>query len=190
MKTCTSCLTSKPTGDFYRRTGNKDGREGICKSCSSVRDLAYRNRPEIATKRQAYRLRPEVKASRNAYHARPEIRVSVLEKGRVAHRLLRKRDKVLAFKAYGGVACACCGETEFAFLTIDHINGGGHQHRLRIGGSGSRLYTWLRLQGYPSGYRVLCMNCNWATRLGAPCPHHGTCKSVGAPSSAPLVRGT
>ena len=76
--------------------------------------------------------------------------------------------KSQALAAYGGAICACCGETEHAFLTIDHVGGGGRQHRAEIRTS---LYRWLRLNNYPSGFRVLCMNCNFATRFGRPCPH-------------------
>lgn len=77
------------------------------------------------------------------------------------------KDKV--FDYYGGYVCACCGETEKVFLTIDHINGGGCKHRRAIGQS--NVYRWLRDNGYPNGYRVLCMNCQWGTKNGKICPH-------------------
>lgn len=75
------------------------------------------------------------------------------------------------FAAYGG-QCQCCGEGELTFLAIDHIDGGGNKHRTKeFGGFGGiRFYRWLRRQGYPAGYRVLCHNCNWATAWGV-CPH-------------------
>jgi hypothetical protein len=69
----------------------------------------------------------------------------------------------------------CCGETEPLFLTLDHINGGGNKHRREIKesgkGSGS-FYEWLKRNGYPPGFQVLCQNCNvgkW--RNGGVCPH-------------------
>jgi hypothetical protein len=73
---------------------------------------------------------------------------------------------------YGGARCACCGITDEAFLTLDHLNGGGRKHRqeLRQGGEGN-LYRWLQKQGYPAGYRVLCMNCNFALGQYGACPH-------------------
>ena len=77
------------------------------------------------------------------------------------------RDKV--FDAYGGYICACCGETEKAFLTIDHIDGGGHKHRTEIGPG--RMYYWLRDNNYPSGFQVLCMNCQWGKKNCGICPH-------------------
>lgn len=72
--------------------------------------------------------------------------------------------------AYGRV-CACCGETEMAFLSIDHINRDGHVHRKRVGPGGA-VWADLRKRGYPQeGYRVLCMNCQWGYRIHGLCPH-------------------
>lgn len=78
----------------------------------------------------------------------------------------RKREVV---NAYGG-KCACCGENRLVFLAIDHVNGGGNQHRKEVGGS-YRIYRWLKEHGYPGGFRVLCHNCNFATTGGKTCPH-------------------
>lgn len=71
--------------------------------------------------------------------------------------------------AYGG-RCECCGETEMAFLSLDHINGGGHRERLALGNSG--LFRKLRSEGWPrDGFRLLCMNCQFGTLNGRTCPH-------------------
>jgi hypothetical protein len=80
----------------------------------------------------------------------------------------RCRDQLVA--AYGGrCACANCPETNSAFLTLDHINGDGKAHRMKIG---SHAYADLRRRGFPQeGYRLLCWNCNAMTRGGKPCPH-------------------
>ena len=85
-------------------------------------------------------------------------------------RQYRAECKFDAINAYGG-ACWCCGEKEIVFLTIDHIGGGGNQHRkdnkIRAGHS---TYLWLQRNGYPDGFRVLCWNCQFATAQGK-CPH-------------------
>jgi hypothetical protein len=74
------------------------------------------------------------------------------------------------FAAYGNV-CSCCGESKPEFLSIDHIDGGGTAHRKRI----SNIYTWLRANKFPSGYRILCFNCNCGReRNGGVCPHVAT----------------
>ena len=72
--------------------------------------------------------------------------------------------------AYGG-KCQCCGETIYEFLSIDHINGGGRKHRIKLGG-GSNYLRDLRKNGFPSGYRVLCYNCNNSFGAYGYCPHH------------------
>jgi len=85
-------------------------------------------------------------------------------------------------EAYGG-RCVCCGETEPVFLTMDH--GGRDNGPLRRVGytkkgkvrlvpeRGMGEYYRLRKIGWPkdTGIRILCMNCNCATRRGARCPH-------------------
>ena len=76
--------------------------------------------------------------------------------------------KLEVFNHYGR-RCACCGEEEMVFLAIDHIGGGGRKHRRKFEGIG--LWRWLKNNGYPQGYRVLCHNCNWATAFGRTCPH-------------------
>jgi hypothetical protein len=75
----------------------------------------------------------------------------------------RKRLEVL--QHYGGIPpkCACCGEANLPFLTVDHVNGGGVQHRKSIHvRSGTGFFLWLRRNGYPAGFQVLCFNCNRA----------------------------
>ncbi len=57
-----------------------------------------------------------------------------------------------------------------AFLVIDHIDGGGTKER-KDRGAGARFFAWLRKEGFPPGYRVLCHNCNAATSLYGECPH-------------------
>lgn len=92
------------------------------------------------------------------------------------YRELRRGIKKAALDAYGGV-CACCGEKQIEFLTIDHINDDGAEHRKSIWGKdsrsagGNRFYYWLRRNKYPSGFQVLCFNCNFAKFHFDVCPH-------------------
>lgn len=83
----------------------------------------------------------------------------------------RLRDE--AIDAYGW-KCRCCGETEPLFLSIDHVNGGGNEHRRSLGtkGSGASFYKWLRDNEYPKDFQTLCMNCNHGRmRNNGICPH-------------------
>lgn len=61
--------------------------------------------------------------------------------------------------------CAHCGITDVDVLCIDHINNDGATHRkkLKLLG-GYNFYLWLRQQGYPEGFQVLCFNCNHKKR--------------------------
>ena len=49
-------------------------------------------------------------------------------------------------------------------LQLDHIEGGGNKDR-QAKGTGSTFYAWLKRNGYPPGYQVLCANCNYIKRF-------------------------
>lgn len=73
-----------------------------------------------------------------------------------------------------GKECICSGETIKEFLTIDHEEGNGNDHRKSLFGynvGGVHMYRWLKKNSFPAGYRILCMNCNWGTRYNKVCPH-------------------
>ena len=92
-----------------------------------------------------------------------------LERDRVHGRARRQRERRVIFEHYG-TKCACCGEDEFEFLQIAHIDGGGNQH-VKTVVKGQGLYRWLIRQGFPEGFRTLCANCNSATARCGVCPH-------------------
>lgn len=91
----------------------------------------------------------------------------------------RKRIKVLYY--YGGnpPKCACCGENHIEFLSIDHMDGNGSQHRkaLKIG-AGIEFYGWLIRNNFPEGFQVLCHNCNIAKGKNKICPHQLETNSI------------
>ena len=85
---------------------------------------------------------------------------------------VKLRLEVLSHYSNGELKCDCCGERQIEFLTIDHIKGDGAKHRKTIGATGGmKIYLWLRKQGYPKGYRVLCYNCNQSYGFYGYCPH-------------------
>lgn len=91
------------------------------------------------------------------------------ERARASARRLASRARAEAMQAYGRV-CACCGESNDRYLTLDHINGCGSARRQRERG-GSRLYLYLKRRGFPQGdFRVLCFNCNCGRREHFLCP--------------------
>lgn len=82
----------------------------------------------------------------------------------------RLRMAVLSHYSGGAMRCACCAESELAFLTIDHIVPIRRQNRDSRHG-GTALYSRLRSQGFPDGFQVLCYNCNCAKGANGECPH-------------------
>jgi len=80
-----------------------------------------------------------------------------------------ERDRLACFAHYGK-ACACCGEPEERLLQIDHVAGGGREHRKKV----TQIFSWLVAQKFPPGFQTLCANCNWAKRTGPTCPLEGT----------------
>ena len=116
-----------------------------------------------------------VAANREAHNAHvKEYRGGRRDATRSRARAATQAIKTEAIEHYGG-ACVCCKMTELVFLTIDHPSGDGAAHRREIfgasiGGAGERFYRWLRRNGWPPGYRVLCWNCQHATTRGV-CPH-------------------
>jgi len=84
--------------------------------------------------------------------------------------------KRAAIDAYGG-KCACCGESNLAFLTIEHRNNDGAEYRRSLGNrsrGGIHTYRDLKKHGYPQdeGLEVACWNCNAGRQVnGGVCPH-------------------
>ena len=87
----------------------------------------------------------------------------------------RKRLKDEVYNVYGGYVCACCGETEKSFLSIDHMNNDGYAMR-KIHGNSNSFYSWLKKNNFPTGFQILCMNCQFGKKNNhGICPHQGTC---------------
>lgn len=85
----------------------------------------------------------------------------------------RRRD---VLRAYSGnpPRCVCCGEDEERFLTIDHVNNDGSQQRKEVH-QGALLYNWLKKNGWPEGFQILCYNCNLGRAHNrGKCPHRET----------------
>lgn len=186
MKVCTKCGVEQNDSQFYFDK-KKSYRIARCNSCQSAAKQAYKeaNRDRLASanlewqrnNRTRTRAAQERWKSKNPELAAERARIWYRSnKERASEREAQKRRciKDAAFKAYGGYECACCGEKHPAFLTIDHVDENGSFHR-RSDSKAKKLYTWLKMNQYPTGYQVLCMNCNWAkSRNGGICPHKTT----------------
>lgn len=80
-----------------------------------------------------------------------------------AHRtwVIKLKTEVLSHYSKGILRCACCGEQDFKKLALDHFNGDGTAHRKnnRLF-TGTQTYLWVKRNGFPSIFQVLCRKCN------------------------------
>lgn len=87
-----------------------------------------------------------------------------------------EKQKRIVYEHYsnGNVVCACCGEAEYKFLCVDHINDDGAEDRKKnpSHATGRGLYTRLIKDNFPEGYQILCYNCNMAKGIQGVCPHN------------------
>lgn len=184
-RVCKHCpRTGLTDADFYST-------RNICKRCAikknNVRAKKLREKGTCVDCMQAAtpgfsRCESCKKAHRERYHAN-RVENSKTSKER------RRRLKQAAFSAYGGAKCTCCSDEHLEFLSIDHIAGNGAEHRRQLMAEtgwtsksanmcGSHFYLWLKKQGYPPGFRVLCMNCNFSIAKFGYCPHQGKLRAA------------
>jgi hypothetical protein len=149
---CSRCLSSLPaTKEFFDVQATRP--RGFCSWCKQCRRKA-----------RSKAVDPAAQLRRN-------------ETGRAWHQKLRR--DVLTHYSGGGPFCACCGESHYEFLSLDHINGGGGKERKSLKVTSNKpIYARLRNEGYPEGFRVLCMNCNHARGSWGYCPHQKTTPSA------------
>lgn len=84
----------------------------------------------------------------------------------------KRKGQEIKYKVFShyGLKCACCGESDIRFLTIDHINNDGNKHRKEIGLLA--IYRWLIRNNFPDGFQALCYNCNLGkAKNNGICPH-------------------
>lgn len=148
------------------------GNQKHCQNCKTlVRREWYRSNAAL------YRIRhPDTakETKERSMRKRPEMYLAMQPVWSARHSAEVRR-KVFSFYSNGTFACACCGESEIDFLTIDHVNNdGARQKRELFEGrdfGGIKFYKWLVKNGYPPGYAVLCMNCNLSKGKHGACMH-------------------
>ena len=93
------------------------------------------------------------------------------DKSKEKYRAHRWKLRNAFFKMYGE-SCSCCGETIKEFLTLEHL--------VKNRGSENSYFSYKNaIKKYdPQRYDVLCMNCNFVTRYGEPCPHKNLQKLI------------
>lgn len=146
IRTCSKCNEDKPHSDFP-----VDGRS-YCRACKGKGHSIWW-RKQTVEKRRYYSLL-----------------------GDKPGQYKRRREKAWKIRlemitAYGG-KCVCCGIDEPLFLTLEHLNGGGREHRRRLKThKACTIYEELKRLGWPSEYTILCYNCNSVKGQKGICPH-------------------
>lgn len=150
-KTCSSCNRELELENFSRNKNTTDGISYYCKKCCSEKSKLYSGK--YSSKEY----------QKNFYERNKD---SILARNRKKW----EEDRIKCLVRYSGDCplCACCGEDKYEFLALDHINGGGNKQRKNIGGN---LVRWIIKNNYPTGFRVLCHNCNHSFGTRGYCPH-------------------
>lgn len=153
MRKCRKCGFAKPLRMFECTNVERDWYRRECKACTLKRnrELAAQSRKAISDHYLRYRDRIIERVNIWVRENPDKRRKNAL------NYYYRLQDAALL--AYGGYRCSWCGIDDPIVLTIDHVDNDGAEHRKTVR-SGAPFYKWLRDQGYPVGYVVLCMNCN------------------------------
>jgi hypothetical protein len=161
----------------YRRTHPKtlyknktESEKEAARAKSREYQSQYRKRPEVRERFRGYiqkykennleTLREKARIRDRANRADP-VKLARVKENSIRH---KKRLKELVVEHYskGKKCCSWCPESRLPCLSIDHIDGGGNAHRRSIRlKAGINFYNWLKREGFPSGFRVLCMNCQF-----------------------------
>jgi hypothetical protein len=132
MKTCSKCKQEKLLDRFSRSKRHSDGCMAWCKDCCAEYQKNYRPVYYAANKENC---------DNNTKHSNRRLRAEIIDGL--------------------GAVCSCCGETRRNFLSLEHINGGGHKHRQSHKYNQRSLYKEIIREGFPRDkYTLLCFNCN------------------------------
>lgn len=187
-KRCGGCKQVLPASSFYISASTNSGLAHLCKSCDVIRSVQYakdhpervratrrkwkeRNSPSTATAGAAYR-------ERLLYPTVDEWANRPLKESPGQSQSERRKRDVEALRnsillAYGG-RCYCCGLDDTRFLTIDHVNNDGAEHRRQNKHSYRTLLAQIVKKFWPDDYRLACWNCNSARGKNGGsgyCPH-------------------
>jgi len=129
------------------------------------RGWRIKNKDKVSKSNKKWREKNKIRVS----EYKKEYSLKFPEKIKGWSKNFRRKLKQQIINAYGG-ECECCGENTFEFLSIDHPEKNGKEHR-KITGWGVSLYQWIVKNDYPDTLRLLCMNCNCSYGFYGYCPH-------------------
>ena len=71
------------------------------------------------------------------------------------------KNAVINILTNGEGTCRMCGQGDQDVLCVDHINDNGADHRRTDPRTNNgRIWRWLMQNDYPTGFQILCFNCN------------------------------
>lgn len=162
MRTCKKCGKEKPLEAFEPTYSKWGGKRHECRECTAKRKKQREVESfEIIKARygSVEKRRKAIDAAVRWQKENPEKR----KKNALSHYY---RLQEAAIHAYGGYKCVWCGIDEPSVMCLDHIKNDGSSHRKELGFlGGAPLYRWVRDNGYPPIFQVLCFNCNHAKRM-------------------------
>ncbi len=123
--------------------------------------LTHQDQIKRRTQRYYQEHKEQIIAYKKRYWQLNKERLSVKNKERVTRNRATLKGEVLTHYGNGKCACVKCGFRNIKALSIDHLEGKGNKHRMRI----SNFYSWLKRGGYPKGYQTLCMNCQFIKKI-------------------------
>jgi len=157
-KKCTKCGVEKLLNkdNFYAHNDRGGKFRAACKTCCNSYLRQYKQTGSFKEYKRNHSLNNRAKL--NAYTKKS-----------------RDKAKRLVFQHYSGATipfCKCCGTTVPEFLTLDHVNNDGAADRKQKRRTGSQLCEVLVKEKFPSGFQILCYNCNCSKNKDSFCPGH------------------
>jgi len=159
---CNKCESWKTRLQFYKASSTKNGLSSFCKKCDQRKGILLRikNKSRINVQIPKHKICCKCKTNKqsNSYFLDKSKKDGL---NSICKECEEKRyidERKAAFIALGGIKCNKCGITSIEFLTIQHINNDGKEHR--IISNPRKLYKDVTLNPDRSSYEVLCICCN------------------------------
>jgi len=183
-KVCTRCHEDLPITSFYKKKrpyGMSYFSE--CKKCRKEISSNYvkNNLDKVRTQAQEYyqTFKERISIVHKEYYYKDLDKTHAIKtKSSNKHKIKRnerirnsaKTMRKTFLEMYGG-KCACCGETMYEFLTLEHRQG---QKGIKRSKKETGKYSYAKaIKEYrPDIYEILCWNCNCSKSRYGYCPHH------------------
>lgn len=131
---CSRCEQEKDLSNFHKSKNQSRGIVSFCKDCNIKRDIERKPKKKLNSREYYLNHKSKIKDKYN------NIRNTVID--------------------YYGRFCVCCGDNRSEFLTIEHKNRSGKEHRIKYKNQ-TAVYKDIIKQGFPKDkFEILCYNCN------------------------------